>query len=321
MKHSISLTLSLILSFLTTRSIAQEVIAPFSENPIMVDGTGNEEAWSAASWHPIDQLVYGENLSPNDFSGRFKAVWNNEALFILAEIVDDSLSDQVSDPLVDYWHDDCLEIYVDEDNQTDEHRFNHNAFAYHISTLADAIDLGTSESPILLNSHVETAIHSKDSLHTWECKIKIYDKRFNESPASNGQCKLRYGKTIGFAVAYCDNDGAGVREHFILSNANQGDTGWLTTEGYGTLYCDSIANTLSTKDELNSKNAIVQRGQYLHISNVWEGQLMITDILGKLIMHTDLQNGMRIRIPQNKGFYFVSLSSKGEKFNYKIISK
>lgn len=321
MKLSISYIAILVLLFPSTEALAQEVTAPFSANQITIDGIGDEEAWSASSWHQIDELVYGENLSPLDFSGRFKAVWNDEALFVLAEIVDDSLSDQVADPLIDYWHDDCLEIFIDEDNQAEEHRFNHNAFAYHISTLGDAIDLGINESPILLNSHVKTAIVSTDSLHTWECEIRIFNKQFHKTATSNEQSKLHYGKTIGFAVAYCDNDGNGIREHFILSNPNQGDTGWLTTEGFGTLFCDSIANTIPVQPVLNMDNAIIQRGKYLHVCTDFEGQLMITDIFGRLLKQTELKNGMCIKIPQHKGIYFVSLRERGRSFNYKIIAQ
>jgi hypothetical protein len=50
------------------------------------------------------------------------------------------------DPLVQYWDDDCLEIFLDEDFSGGDHQYNHNAFAYHVSLDNQAIDIGTDKA-------------------------------------------------------------------------------------------------------------------------------------------------------------------------------
>ena len=42
--------------------------------------------------------------------------WNEDGLYILLEIVDDTLFEQTEDPLKLWWNDDCVIVYVDEDN-------------------------------------------------------------------------------------------------------------------------------------------------------------------------------------------------------------
>ena len=103
-----------------------------SKTAITIDGVANDSAWVKSTWYPIDQVWLGDSLTENDYSGRFKLSWTDDALYILVEIQDDTLIDKIEDPLVRWWDDDCLEIFVDEDNSGGEHQYNHNAFAYHI---------------------------------------------------------------------------------------------------------------------------------------------------------------------------------------------
>ena len=122
-----------------------EYRAPRAATAPVVDGVADEAAWTEAAWQPIAQRWLGPEYTPEDFAGRFKVVWTPERIYLLAEIVDDVLIDTHRDPLVQYWDDDTLEIFVDEDYSGGEHRFNHNAFAYHMSLDNQAIDMGTDE--------------------------------------------------------------------------------------------------------------------------------------------------------------------------------
>ena len=54
--------------------------------------------------------MWGSAPESGDFSGRYKLRWNKDALYLLAEIQDDHLSDTYANPLERYWDDDCLEI-------------------------------------------------------------------------------------------------------------------------------------------------------------------------------------------------------------------
>ena len=133
-----------------------EFRAPRAATAPMIDGVANDAAWDAAPWQPIDQLWLGPEYTAADYHGRFKVVWTPQRLYILAEIVDDILIDTHRDPLVQYWDDDCLEIFVDEDFSGGDHQYNHNAFAYHLSLDNQAIDIGTDRAARRYTDHVES---------------------------------------------------------------------------------------------------------------------------------------------------------------------
>ena len=63
----------------------------------LIDGREEEDAWQQAAWLPLDQVWIGETPAPADFSGRYKILWDENNLYVLAEITDDTLVDFRSD--------------------------------------------------------------------------------------------------------------------------------------------------------------------------------------------------------------------------------
>lgn len=202
--------------------------ASLATKRIDIDGLIDKQ-WESAPWNPIDQVWLGENLLPQDFSGQYKLKYDNSYLYILASITDDRLYDQHKDGLDKYWDDDCLEIFVDEDRSQGEHQYNHSAFAYHIALDGKVVDLGTDSTFRYYNDHVKSARKSAGMKHLWEVAIKIYDDTYKDD-GENIPVQLDNGKQMGFAIAYCDNDGSAEREHFIGSVKIEGDDknrGWI----------------------------------------------------------------------------------------------
>ena len=76
--------------------------------PIMIDGAA-EQTWDNAQWQPMAYLMAGSQPKETDFSGRYKLLWDNQYLYLQAQITDDILFDKTADPTVKYWDDDCLE--------------------------------------------------------------------------------------------------------------------------------------------------------------------------------------------------------------------
>jgi len=214
--------------------------APFAKQAPVLDGVADEAIWALAEWHPINQVLIGEALTAEDFSGRFKLVWDNSQLYLLAEIVDDVMSDVHADPLEHYWDDEALEIFVDEDASGGNHQYNHSAFAYHIALDGQVVDSGPDKQAHLYNSHVESRWRRGKSVTVWEVSIKVFDKSFKDDDASARPVVLSGGKKLGFMVAYCDNDGGPAREHFIGSEVIEpvdGDRnrGWIDASVFGLL--------------------------------------------------------------------------------------
>ena len=217
--------ISLLMFAIVSPACAEPDAVPFTSEPIVVDGMATEQSWDKAEWRNLDKHILGEQPDVEDFSGRYKLLWDEQHLYLLAELTDDVLFDQFANPLLRYWDDDCLEIFLDEDASGGNHQFNYNAFAYHVALDNQAVDIGgqlEDGSPefVLLNEHIDSQWRRQpDSPHTvlWEVAVRVYDDSFQSGGASR-PVTLTPGKTMGFMLAYCDNDGSDQREHFVGSH-------------------------------------------------------------------------------------------------------
>jgi hypothetical protein len=164
-------------------------------------------------------------------------VWTEQRLYVLFEFVDDILIDTHRDPLLQYWDDDTLEVFVDEDRSGGNHQYNHNAFAYHFSLDNQAIDIGTDKQARPYTHHVESSWRQHPDHVIWEVSIEIYPASYTDGGA-NRPVPLQVGKKMGFMLAYCDNDGSELRENFIGSTLIEGpgkDRGWIDADVFDTL--------------------------------------------------------------------------------------
>ena len=204
----------------------------------LLDGEANDPVWESASWMPLDQVWLGKTPVPQDVSGKYKLAWDENNLYVLAEITDDTLVDTHPDGLVRYWDDDCLEIFVDEDASGGNHQYNYNAFAYHIALDGRVTDAAPDKSFQYFNDHCVTRRSTRGNLSTWEVAVKIFDGNRYETDAERIPKMLRQGKKMGFALAYCDNDHSPERENFIGNVAIEGEDknrAWIDAGVFGLL--------------------------------------------------------------------------------------
>lgn len=214
------LTLCSISSFVAAMESIQK-----AKTTIIIDGKAGDAAWQKAEWAAMPYLMAGTMPTADDFSGRYKLLWDKKQLYILAEITDDILFDQHADPKKLYWDDDALEIFVDENMSGGIHQFNHSAFAYHVALDGQAPDIGGpnladgSLNIVLLNDHLESSWKRdpKTGKLIWEIALRLYPDSFTVSGPGE-PLELFAGKKIGFMLAYCDNDGSKTREHFLGSH-------------------------------------------------------------------------------------------------------
>lgn len=210
--------------------------APATIDKIVVDGRGNEKSWQRAPWKTIHQVWLGDAPSSDDFQGRYKMVWDKEFLYFLVEIIDDSLSDQEPDPFVNWWEDDCLELFIDEDRSKGNHQFSHNAFAYHITLDYDVIDIGPDKKPHNYKDHMKVKRTGEGNRYIWEVAMRVFPDTYSDVRTDNRPVVLKVGKKMGFAVSYNDNDGNHVRENFIGSVYVEGEDknqGWIDAGIFG----------------------------------------------------------------------------------------
>jgi hypothetical protein len=231
--------------------------APYADAAPMMDGVADDAVWADAPWRNIDRQIIGDAPdSAEDFSGRYKAVWRGDALYLLAEIHDDRLIDSHADPLQRYWEDDALEIFVDEDGRGGNHQYSYDAFAYHIALDNQAVDIAPFRNAEeaaagtvnvrTFPAHVQARwARAAASPHPvlWEVRIALYSDQYRDDVKSveTAAVALHAGKRLGFMVAYCDSDTAGEgREHFygdveIAPVDGDRNRGYIDASVFGTM--------------------------------------------------------------------------------------
>ena len=211
--------------------------APRATTAPIIDGVV-DSVWDRASWAPIDVFWLGTQPNPSaqDYSGRYKALWDENYLYILYDVTDDRIYDGVRDPLDRYWEDDTVELFIDENKNGGQHGYNTSAWAYHISTYGDVVD-STTGGAKLLNDHIDSRLVSNGSQHYWELRVRIYGEDYADWK-SNTPLTLYAGKLMGFSACYIDNDGSSQRESMMGSVDTQGhknNQGYLDASVFGSM--------------------------------------------------------------------------------------
>ena len=218
--------------------------APRAEKTPEIDGVGNDACWAKAAWKSIacswDYFLSPppDYPQPADFNGRYKIVWTPGKLYYLIEITDDKLVDTHANPLENYWDDDCVELFLDEDHSGGNHQSNYNAFAYHIGLDYTAVDLTDNGefAPGIFSGHIKAMRSKNGDVYTWEIAVDIYSDSYQDESPANTPVTLQAGKVMGFAIAYCDSDSYW-RDNFIgsIKLPRGEDTAWQDADVFGTL--------------------------------------------------------------------------------------
>jgi hypothetical protein len=209
-----------------------------SKSPIQIDGCSKDSIWSSVNWYSMNYLWIGNKVDSTDYHGRFKLAWDSNFLYILVEVIDEKLNPTLVNGLENYWKGDYVEVFIDEDKSGGKHQFNHQAFAYHVSTEGHAIDKNTLQETVFFDDHVEVKRSQEGNKHLWEMAVKLFNNQFDENTITNIPVKITTQKSIGFSIAYGDNDGNNSRENFMGSKMIHGDNndeGYVNSDVFGSI--------------------------------------------------------------------------------------
>jgi hypothetical protein len=213
-----------------------------SPDPVVIDGSASDAVWSKTNWHPISRVwlpTYNAKMTAGDFAGKFKVAWDSDYLYVLVEVIDDMISDDHADPLQNWWDDDCLEVFLDENRSKGLHETNNNAFAYHVSTKYDAIDMDASGKGVNYKNNLKVIMDTiGTNTYLWEIAIKNYSANFNINNPEASRVLLSAKKLMGFTIAYCDNDQTTARENFIGSMdmpSDKANDNYKTADYFGSM--------------------------------------------------------------------------------------
>lgn len=212
--------------------------APRASVAPSIDGVV-DAVWDLAPWDsiPYNYLAGTADPSPGDFSGRYKVLWDSGKVYLLVEVVDDSIGDVHPDPISNYWEDEAVEIFLDENRNGGNHQYNFKAWAYHVSTLYDVVDYGADRRVHLYNDHIEVRRVQAGRVSVWEMGMLVYGENYVQA-GPNTPLKLAAGKSMGFSLAYIDNDGRPTRDNFMGSVNTEGhlnNDGYIDASCFGTL--------------------------------------------------------------------------------------
>lgn len=209
-----------------------------SKSPIKIDGCSQDVTWSGLNWYDMNYLWMGNKVDSIDYHGRFKLSWDSQYLYILVEVIDDKLNPTLSNGLENYWKGDYVEVFIDEDKSGGIHQFNHQAFAYHVTTEGHAIDKNMFKETVFFDDHIEVKRSQQANRYLWEMAIKLFDNQFNENSTENIPVEIKNQKSIGFSIAYGDNDGNNLRDNFMGSkktHGNNNDEGYINSDVFGSI--------------------------------------------------------------------------------------
>jgi hypothetical protein len=285
----------LIVSNANAQTQKDTIFTNFSETPVIVDGSDADACWAAATWHAIDQvwIPYNAKMVAGDFEGRYKVAWDANYLYILVEVKDDMLSDDHSNPLQNWWDDDAVELFIDENRSKGDHERNNNAFAYHVSLTYDAIDQNSSGAGVNYKNNMTVKMDTiGQDTYLWEFAVKMYSASFNISNPEASRVKLTPDKLMGFTIAYCDNDAGTTRENFIGSMIMTQPT---ANDNYKTAnYFGSMLLVDSDQDYVSAKTFSNQEKRVSVFPNPATDKITLTQSVGK-------ETGMKLEIRSMTG--------------------
>jgi hypothetical protein len=142
-----------------------------------IDGFSDELMWKDAAIYPIDQLWDGKLPFASDYMGRFRACWDSGHLYVLVEIMDDSLIGK----------EDHIDIFFG--NELTDQAPDHYAVYADTDT---SVTIKASTDSMVANEHfVKRKVNTHNNVSTWEISI---------ASANTGR------STIPFGLFYTDTD-------------------------------------------------------------------------------------------------------------------
>ncbi len=210
--------------------------------PPVIDGQVDAGWNSLSTTNLMDKFAAGESESEGDLSASFRTMWDQDALYIMVNITDDSV---VWDTPGALWDFDGMEIYLDMGNEkvasgydTNDvqlrFRYNHSDMSHWYNGQPEWVDTGL----------IEFADYLTPVGYNLEYKFPWSAIRIDE-PAE--------GLQLGLEITINDNDG-NFREAILAWNAISDDA-WNHPSVWGTMVLvneDTTLNLFFDKDDSHS---------------------------------------------------------------------
>ncbi len=134
-----------------------------ADEVLTIDGMPDESSWEKAEWTDLFVDIEGDLKPKPTQNTRVKMLWNNDYLYIFAELEEENIWAYLENHDEVVYHDNDFEVFIDPDNDAK------NYFEYEVNAKGTVFDL------FLPHPYR----HSSFALHNWDFKgikqaIKIY---------------------------------------------------------------------------------------------------------------------------------------------------
>lgn len=185
-----------------------------ADTPPVIDGKA-DDIWSAAHRYDCKNVVFSPLSSDDDLSANFKAMWDEDNLYLLVDVTDDDLINDSDE----FWLDDGIELFIDADNSKSEN-YGRNDYQYCFQW--------DRNNPTLIEDKQGNTANVKFAMVTtanrYVTEIKLPWATLGVKPAP--------GVTIGLDVHIDDDDGGGDRDSKVLWHATE-DVAYLHPSAFG----------------------------------------------------------------------------------------
>jgi tetratricopeptide (TPR) repeat protein len=185
-----------------------------SQAPV-IDGQA-EDVWSQAKKYQLTNSIYSPASSAQDLSAYYKAMWDQENLYLLVDVTDDVLKNDSEE----FYYDDTVEIFIDADNSRDSQYGEHD---YTYDFCWDRTNPRMEErGQLYQKDDIKYALVTTDNGYRLEIKF----------PWQALGAKPFPGAKIGLDVHVNDDDDGGERDT-KLTWSDQQDNAWQNPKVFG----------------------------------------------------------------------------------------
>ncbi len=252
-----------------------------------------------------ENILVGTSLEANDLSGMAKMIWDEDNVYLLAQVTDDAY--QNDSPNI--YEDDNVEFYFDADNSKTAPYDDNDAqfsFGWNDGTTIGVIPAGRSTEGI------NYSIMDTDTGYTVEIQI----------PWSNLQSTPEDGKEMGFDFMINDDDDGGGRDGKLSWNATE-DQAWQDPSIFGTIKLVG-SDALSVDERFKAHSVIIYPNPAQNILLVEgmdkEFDYKVIDITGRLQLSGKTKSAIKID-GLAQGVYFLNIGDSLNKNNIKFIKE
>lgn len=274
-----------------------------------------DDAWSNAPSKSIAIATIGS--APNDFFGQWRAMYDENNLYVLVESSAENLNNDSGD---EWWNDDVIEIFIDGDNSKGTSYDGLNDFQYAFRWDDPVIKIG--QNSVSKITGVNFSMYATTIGYNLEVAI----------PWGTIGVTPQLGAQIGFDVVIDGDTNGGSRDYQVSSFATT-DMAWADPSLFGSVYLTACNGIVSSIAEENNEGAFHSLNIYpnpLKTGNLsvnYNGKitpdatLLFYDLTGRLIYQQKLVDTVTTVDKERfvSGIYFIKLISGEVVLNKKVL--